>query len=265
MNKQEFLDILKDYLEDHFSQYELNDILRDYEEYFLNGKIEGKSEEEVIKALGSPKAIAKALIQEMRTETGTTDKKQESFKDSAFYYKLGEFWGNTKRNIAPKLKNFNKGVGERCIKIKETINRHLPSNIQLRTKPKSPSWLKKLFYIILTVVLLFPAGFIIGGILLAGGALIFGTLCTVGAYPASLLLGQIDYAFTGLGISLSLFATGVLLLLWIVYQSIFRVMKYCIVQYVSWLKTRFMYIRVATTRTDLIPELDYEGIDGYEA
>ncbi|WP_105616825.1 DUF1700 domain-containing protein [Vallitalea okinawensis] len=264
MNKKEFLDILKDYLEDHFSQYELNDILRDYEEYFLNGEIEGKSEEEVIKALGSPKAIARDLIQEMRTENGATNKNQESFKDSALYYKIVEFWGNIKRNIGPKFKRFNKTVGERCIKIKEAINRHLPSNIQIRIRPKSPSWLKKLFYILLTVVLLFPAGFIIGGILLAGGALFFGTLCTIAAYPASLLLGQIGDAFTGLGLSLSLFATGLLLLFWIVYGSIFGVMKYCIVQYISWLKTRFMYIRVGT-RTDLIPELDYEGSDGYEA
>ena len=37
---------------------EITDILRDYEEYFVDGIIEGKSEIEIIESLGSPKEIA---------------------------------------------------------------------------------------------------------------------------------------------------------------------------------------------------------------
>ena len=37
LNKSEFLEILKDYLGKDFSEYEVNDILRDYEEYFVDG------------------------------------------------------------------------------------------------------------------------------------------------------------------------------------------------------------------------------------
>ena len=68
MNKEEFLDILKDYLKGHFSVSEIDDILRDYEEFFINGKLEGKSEEEVAKGLGSPKNVASELIREMKGE-----------------------------------------------------------------------------------------------------------------------------------------------------------------------------------------------------
>ncbi|HAU5283305.1 TPA: DUF1700 domain-containing protein, partial [Clostridioides difficile] len=62
LNKTEFLEILKDYLKKDFSESEVNDILRDYEEYFVDGLIEGKSDMEIISSLGSPKSIAKELI-----------------------------------------------------------------------------------------------------------------------------------------------------------------------------------------------------------
>ena len=55
MKKEDFLEILKDYLKKGFSEDEVTDILRDYEEYFVDGIIEGKSEIDIIQSLGSPK------------------------------------------------------------------------------------------------------------------------------------------------------------------------------------------------------------------
>lgn len=43
MKKEDFLEILRDYLKKDFSEDEVMDILRDYEEYFVDGIIEGKS------------------------------------------------------------------------------------------------------------------------------------------------------------------------------------------------------------------------------
>ena len=51
INKNEILEILQDYLKQNFSKEEVDDILRNYEEYFIEGTIEGKSEEEIIKLL----------------------------------------------------------------------------------------------------------------------------------------------------------------------------------------------------------------------
>ena len=64
MKKEDFLEILKDYLKKGFSEDEIIDILRDYEEYFIDGAIEGKSEIEIISSLGSPKEIANELLYE---------------------------------------------------------------------------------------------------------------------------------------------------------------------------------------------------------
>lgn len=68
LNRVEFLDILRDYLKGSFSEEEIGDILRDYEEYFLDGTIEGKSDIEIIKSLGSPKTIASELIAETKNK-----------------------------------------------------------------------------------------------------------------------------------------------------------------------------------------------------
>ena len=64
MKKEDFLEILRDYLKKGFSEDEVMDILRDYEEYFVDGIIEGKSEMEIIQSLGSPKEIANELLAE---------------------------------------------------------------------------------------------------------------------------------------------------------------------------------------------------------
>ena len=76
MNRKEFLDILRDYLKKYFSENELNDIIRDYEEYFVDGEIEGKSDLETIAALGSPKSIANDLISQMK-DKDNNDKKDK--------------------------------------------------------------------------------------------------------------------------------------------------------------------------------------------
>lgn len=73
MSKNDFLDILRDYLKGTFSQLEINDILRDYEEFFLNGELQGKSDEEIIRGLGSPKSIAQELIEEMKGQAPIND------------------------------------------------------------------------------------------------------------------------------------------------------------------------------------------------
>nr|WP_164488960.1 DUF1700 domain-containing protein [Romboutsia sp. Marseille-P6047] len=68
MKKEDFLEILKDYLKKGFSEDEVMDILRDYEEYFIDGAIEGKSDMEIISGLGSPKEIANELLSESNSK-----------------------------------------------------------------------------------------------------------------------------------------------------------------------------------------------------
>lgn len=73
MNKEQFLDNLERAL-GKLSQGEREEIIRDFQEHFLIGVEEGKTEEEIAKSLGSPQQIAKELLATYHLEkvTATT-------------------------------------------------------------------------------------------------------------------------------------------------------------------------------------------------
>ena len=86
MKKEDFLEILRDYLKKGFSEDEVMDILRDYEEYFVDGIIEGKSEIEIIQSLGSPKEIANELLAESNIKS--ENKVKGKFKSGLNKFKV---------------------------------------------------------------------------------------------------------------------------------------------------------------------------------
>ena len=67
MNKERFIEILKSSL-GNLPQDEIDDILYDYNEHFEIGINNGKTEEEICKELGDPKAIAKSYRASMALE-----------------------------------------------------------------------------------------------------------------------------------------------------------------------------------------------------
>jgi uncharacterized membrane protein len=60
-NEQEYLDTLRAGLTAYVSREDLDDILSDYAEHFSIGKSEGRSEEELCRALGSPEDVAREI------------------------------------------------------------------------------------------------------------------------------------------------------------------------------------------------------------
>lgn len=68
MNKDEYLKILKEHLEYHVSQNELNDILADYESFFISATEEGQTESSVIDSLGAPDILAQGILAEKESE-----------------------------------------------------------------------------------------------------------------------------------------------------------------------------------------------------
>lgn len=64
MSRFEYLKTLESHLRLSLSRSEINDILRDYGEYFTEGENQGKGEWEIIAKLGDPKEVAKQIISE---------------------------------------------------------------------------------------------------------------------------------------------------------------------------------------------------------
>src|SRR5690625_6704582 len=61
MNKNQFLSAIEKNLK-KLPESERQDVLRDFEEHFIMGTEEGKSEEEISRSLGSPQQIAKEIL-----------------------------------------------------------------------------------------------------------------------------------------------------------------------------------------------------------
>lgn len=61
MHKKEFLLEMEQYLK-KLPKNEREDILQDYNEYFLMGEAEGKAESQIVESLGPPKQLSKELL-----------------------------------------------------------------------------------------------------------------------------------------------------------------------------------------------------------
>lgn len=241
MTKNDFLDILRDYLKGSFSDLEINDILRDYEEFFLNGELQGKSDEEIIKSLGSPKSIANELIGEIKGQSKATSNTNSGLKEK-FSKDAKNLWKNVKRQ--------GKKAGN---KTKEFLD----SNSVINGKISSAG--VRLIIVIISVLLFFPA-------LTIAMSMIASVLALIGMSIAN-FIGYLGAAFLcGVNISMGVFGffvciawTGFIILGWTVYSLVYKGLKYLVVQYISWVKTRNMYVRVKNEQ-----EINIESKDNSE-
>ena len=69
MSRYEYLKSLEGYLLKYLSREEVNEILRDYGEYFSEGEQTGKSEAQIIAELGDPQTVARQIILESKPGT----------------------------------------------------------------------------------------------------------------------------------------------------------------------------------------------------
>ena len=67
--KERFIERLRFYLSFHFSDAENASIVKDYEEWFENETLQGKSEKEVCDALGKPQKIVRNLLDESGSDS----------------------------------------------------------------------------------------------------------------------------------------------------------------------------------------------------
>lgn len=235
MNKREFLEILKDYLSNHFSDDEVNDILRDYEEYFIYGEIEGKSDLQIIESLGSPKSIVRDLVGEMKeSKINNSNKKFDKFHDGVnqvkirlkdSYYKTKDVINN---KLTPNLKNDDEGLSTKLIKV---LLACLSFGLMC-------IW-------VLFILMMASAGLTIGALNIAFIALLgtSGPLFGLDSSIASLIV------FSSIGI------IGFDILVVQVYLYIMKLGKKIYKQYINWLRNKKKYIHAKENK------MNYKGDD----
>lgn len=159
MNTEQYLDMLTDYLKPHYNSLEINEIIRDIHEIILDSIKEGKSEDEILKGLGSPKEFAKEIL--------NNDQNKEFKNNESFLTMIKCLI----KNIAFKIKNhsfFNKTV---------TVNhKNAVSNKEIDEVQSKFSFLKLLgiiALIFLGIILGIPGGFVF---IMTLAAVIFGII-----------------------------------------------------------------------------------------
>lgn len=234
MNRKEFLDILRDYLKKDFSEDEINDIIRDYEEYFVNGEIEGKNDLDTIAALGSPKVIAKDLINQIKENESNSNKKD----------KIEEICINGKRKIKEyyfKGKNF----------IEEKLTPSLNNN------SFSEKAIKVILFL-LSLMLIVPSFMAVCFMVFVASMLALSLIIFIMTIPLMVSFSwsapQIVFFF----IFLSIAFIGFQILGWQVFIFIAKYMKKIYKTYINWIKTKKIYINAMKTKEN-INKAEFKG------
>lgn len=78
MTKESYLQSLEALLKKHLSKSEISDILRDYGEYFDDGRRQNKTDTEISAKLGDPEIIAQQFIEEIGNENRAENKTEKA-------------------------------------------------------------------------------------------------------------------------------------------------------------------------------------------
>ena len=211
MKKEDFLEILKDYLKKGFSEDEVTDILRDYEEYFVDGIIEGKSEIDIIQSLGSPKEIANELLAEsnIKSENKVKGKVESFFIEAKGKFKSG-------------LNKFKVNLNDK---------EHVKSRKKI-----------ELLQILLTIILLPFAFAIVCSTIGVGLGLIGSLIALVAGTPFAISLMNVMPEVKMVIIFAFIAYIGFEILIWQLFITVVRLEKKAFKIYVTWLKTNKLYI-----------------------
>ena len=211
MKKEDFLEILKDYLKKGFSEDEVTDILRDYEEYFVDGIIEGKSEIDIIQSLGSPKEIANELLAESNIKS--------------------------ENKVKGKVENF-------CIEAKGKFKSGLNKfKVNLNDKEHVKSRKKiEILQVLLTIILLPFAFAIVCSTIGVGIGLIGSLIALVVGTPFAISLMNVMPEVKMVIIFAFIAYIGFEILIWQLFIIVVRLEKKAFKIYVTWLKKNKLYI-----------------------
>lgn len=212
MKKEDFLEILRDYLKKGFSEDEVMDILRDYEEYFVDGIIEGKSEIEIIQSLGFTKGNCKWTL-------------------------LAESNIKSENKVKGKVENF---FIEAKGKFKSGLNKF---KVNLNDKEHVKSRKKiEILQVLLTIILLPFAFAIVCSTIGVGIGLIGSLIALVIGTPFAISLTNVMPEVKTLIIFLFIAYIGFEILIWQLFIAVVRLEKKAFKIYITWIKTNQLYI-----------------------
>lgn len=228
LNKNEFLDILRDYLKRDFFESELNDIIRDYEEYFVNGEIEGKSDLEIIASLGSPKSIAIDLINQIKDKNESCTNKKHKIEGIFIEIK------RKTKEIFQGCKNF----------IDEKLTPTLDGGVSLSSR-----WTETIL-LLLSLVLVVPSLLAVFFMVCVAVVLVLSLITFLITVPLMISFSWTSPQIALFFIFLSIAFIGFQILAWQIFMFIIKYMKKIYNRYINWIKTRKIYIKAGKIKEE---------------
>lgn len=95
MKRQEFINELRIALQGQVDQATINDNISYYETYIMQEARKGSSEEEVTERLGSPRLIAKTIIDDYRAEGGKNTRKSSYADNTTYSSQYNNYYNNS--------------------------------------------------------------------------------------------------------------------------------------------------------------------------
>lgn len=236
MSRNDFLDILRDYLTNHFSESEIEDILRDYEEFFLNGQLEGKSEDEIANSLGSPKQVANELISEVKFKGESNNNNYAKESSETIKKKAGIYYNRVKEETKKVIKS------EKVQGAKDKAKGFL--NAEDIVNGNVSSWVVKTIVILLTMMLILPTIAIVFGLIISALGFIATFMGNIASYFIGILFLPVNGPIGVLIIFGSIFLTGLIIIGLTVYFNIIKFGQILFIKYRSWVKRKLMYVKV---------------------
>lgn len=173
MTKIEYLKQLEDELRYKISEQEMYDIMRDYAEYFEEGKKQGKTDKQIIEALGIPYVVAKQILGENPDDINVAIKKGTSNLKSSF----NSFKEGAKNKYTEQKEKYSEKKEQ-----KEQVKRNQPPKVK---EKKDSNFLVNFCSIILKLALwIFLFIPLIIGVGASGAGLIIGSIVGIGFLSA---------------------------------------------------------------------------------
>ena len=137
MNRSEYIAQLTAALRGKLAFDEIEDIVRDYQEFFDEGVRQGKSEEQVAAELGNPRDVAQQILSEEReTPSSGTASSEGGFRDS--FTRGAEKVADSADQFAKKANAFTRARWRSMNSARPAVRRNGPAGLSGRTAAAIP-------------------------------------------------------------------------------------------------------------------------------
>lgn len=147
MNKQEFIDRLRAALNGRIPASEVEETVNYYQDYINMEMRKGKSQEEVLKALGDPRLIARTIIQTNGASDTVYGAQTNGYQDSR--YRRDGYQGDSYQSTGYQSADYHREAYQR-----DSYQNYQKENRSSHRTIRIPGWLLTILIMLVTILII---------------------------------------------------------------------------------------------------------------